>query len=602
MADTPSVGDSIPSAPQATAPANAQPAAASNTGGTFISDAGSGLAFEEALFNKAPINEFAIIETPNKMPYRIGICLYNMGSIINELGNPLVLKYNKDVTAFKISTNIVSFGSQCVMQLALMDETANIIKSQLSDLMCVITIMQCTNNITSGEAQTIERSLVYQPYVFMVEAFEDGNPTNTTEKIYEMKLLDYNSYLLKNSSYGNLREKFPDIANSQNFTEVYKKIINFLTEKKAALFNGFKFTDIIEFASLDDSVIPDMVKMVLTPFFEENSRSLYDLLCILQNKATIVSKNPSNFSTTFNGEAPFSDPMSTLFLFEEFTDLEGSYYAINNTAPENSITPAEISYSLNGTSGVGFYIPRKFFLRSLRLPFELAFNDNTCTLFEIINPKKDADGKMTEEDALIPKPVLGYADDNYRDCASHGMDGGLCSKHWQNVAVMYDANGGGNSYIIYFNWLYEYFNFSHLNFEKNIFASKIKTPFLMSVEPAYLAKQRHAANTISSMEDFTKYNAATIDAKTINREQESSFIIAEKLKACVLANECYTFDINGKMYRRLNEIIKVNIPKGDEADVNSTTAKVPGGRNANAVGFALLYVGGLDHIFQRKYI
>lgn len=602
MSNTPSVGDSIPSAPQnATAP---QQTSTNNSAPTppaaFVSSAGSGEGanFEEELLKKSPIHEFAVVETPNKVPYRIGICLYNMGNLINDLGKPLSLKYNKDVTAFKISANIVSFGYQCIMQLALMDETANTIKSQLSDLMCVITIMQCTNNATSSEAEGGEKSLIYQPYVFMVESFEDGKPTNSIEKVYEMKLLDYNSYLLKNSSYGNLREKFPDIANSQTFTDVYKKTINFLTEKKASLFSGFKFTDIIEFAAADTGVIPDMVKMVLTPFFEENSRSLYDLLCTLQNKAVIVSKEPSDFSTTFNGEKSFSDPMSTLFLLEEFADLEGSYYALNGVAPENSQPPVQISYNLNGITGNGIYIPRKFFLRSLRSPFELAFHDTKCTLFEIINPQKDENGKLTDDDASIPKPILGYSDDVYKDCASHGMDGGLCSKHWQNVAVMYDANGGGNSYIIYFNWLYEYFNYSHLNFEKNIFASKLKKPFLMSVEPAYLAKQRNAANTVASLEDFTKYNAATIDAKTINREQESSFIIAEKLKACVLANECYTFDINGKMLRRLNEIIKVNTPKGDEPDVNTTVSKVPGGKNALANGFALLYIGGIDYSFN----
>ena len=125
---------------------------------------------------------------------------------------------------------------------------------------------------------------------------------------------------------------------------------------------------------------------------------------------------------------------------------------------------------------------------------------------------------------------------------------------------------------------------------------------MMNVEPAYLAKQRQAANTISSIEDFTKYNATTIDAKTINRDQESSFIIAEKLKACILANECHIFDINGKMLRRLNEIMKVNINKGEDPDINTTMAKVPGGKNAIANGFSLLYIGGIDYNFQRKYI
>ena len=609
MANNPSVGDSIPSAPQPVAnPSNTSAPSSSTTSESsgqkpFISSAGSGNAvFEETLLKNAPIHEFAVIETPNKVPYRIGVCLYNIGNLINQLNKPLNLKYNKDVTAFKISTNIVSSGYQCIMQLALMDETVNIIKSQLSDLMCVVTIMQCTNNITSSGDEKNETSLIYQPYVFMVESFEGGAPTNSAEKVYEMKLIDYNSYLLKTSSYGNLREKFPDLANSQNFTEVYKKIITFLTEKKAALFSGFKFTDIIEFSALDTGVIPDMVKMVLTPFFEENKRSLYDLLCTLQNNATIVTKDPSDFSTAFNAEPSFSDPMSSLFLFEEYTDLEGSYYNLNKTSPENPVPGNQFSYTLGGATGTGLYIPRKFFIRTLRAPFELAFNDKTCTLFETLNPKKDEKGSLIEDDASIPKPILGYSDDVYKDCISYGMDGGLYSKHWQNAAVVYDANGGGNSYIIYFNWIYEYFNYSHLNFEKNIFASSLKKPFMMNVEPAYLAKQRQAANTISSIEDFTKYNAATIDTKTINRDQESSFIIAEKLKACILANECYIFDINGKMLRRLNEIMKFNINKGADPDVNTTVAKVPGGKNAIANSFSLLYIGGIDYNFQRKCI
>ena len=96
---------------------------------------------------------------------------------------------------------------------------------------------------------------------------------------------------LKNNFYNPPSPHLGKLANSQNFTEVYKKIITFLTEKKAALFSGFKFTDIIEFSALDTGVIPDMVKMVLTPFFEENKRSLYDLLCTLQNNHHNESSN-----------------------------------------------------------------------------------------------------------------------------------------------------------------------------------------------------------------------------------------------------------------------------------------------------------------------
>lgn len=603
MSDKPQIGDAIPSAPASeagiTTPSSSNAESSTNTS-TFTSTAGAagGKNFEEAIFKNAPIHEFALVETPKGAPYRIGVCLYNMGNLSHSLGNPMTLKYNKDVTALKITSNITSFGYSGKIQLALMDETANIIKAQISDLMCVITIIECLNNVaTSTDENKIEKSIIYQPYVFAVESFEDGPPTNSPEKVYEMQLLDFNSYHLKNSSYGNLREKFPDIANSPNFTDVYKKVINFLTEKKAALYSGFSFTDIIEFSAVDSGNITDIVKMVLTPFFDNNARSLYDLLSVLQNKATLVTKNP-DFSSTFDGEKPFSDPMTTLFLMEEYPDLEGSYYNLTDNAPENPTPPHEISYNLNGMAGAGIYMPRKFFLRTLRMPFELAFADKQCTFLETINPKKDKDGDLCEEDAELPKPILGYSDDIYKDCASHGIDSALSSKHWQNVAVMYDANGGGNSYIIYFNWIYEYFNYSHLNAEGNIFAQELKTPFKMAVDPAYLAKQKYAADSVASLEDFTKYNSATIDAKTINREQESSHIIAEKLKACILANECYVFDVNGKVFRRINEIIKVNSFKGSEPDANTVASKVPGGANALANGFALLYIGGIEHSFS----
>lgn len=559
---------------------------------------GSGKPFEKAIFEASPVDTFTLIETPDKVPFRIGICFYSMGNLVFDLKSPLTLKYNKDVVGFEISSNVLSFGTRCVMQLALMEETAHIIKEKVSDLMCAITIMQCSNNITSEEVPKMESSIIYEPYIFMVESFNDGPPSNSTEKIYELQMLDIDSYFLKNSAFGNLREKYPEINNAMNFTEVYKKIISFLAEKKSVLLDGFEFNDVVEFASKDTTPMPDIVKMVLDPFFNNVERSLYELLCVLQDQAVMVVK-PPNFADAFAGKDPFSDPMSSLFLMNEYPDIEGSYYNVLDATPEKELKPEEVSYKVDGTiPGRGLMLRRKYFVRSLRSPFELAFADDKCTFFQTFNPRKDNTGAMIEEDAIIPKPILGYTVENYENCAGESTDGGALSSKWQNVLVVYDANGGGNSYLIYFYWVYEYFNHNYLNFKGNLFAKKVNKPLMMSIDPGYLQKQRHAASKIKDAEEYGRFNATTIAAKTVNRDQESSFIIAQRIKTCVLSNECYKFDVKGNILRRNNEIIKVNVPKDKEPGTVSTISKIPGGKNAAGAGIALLYIGAIWHTFN----
>lgn len=601
--DTP-IGDSVPSAP-ASAPATPTPAAPNTTESnssapaptqTSVS-AGSGENIYDVLAKRAKISEFTTVNTSDGSILRVGVDLYTIADFINGTA-PVSLKYKQDVTNISIvsGTDIAGIAGNMIIRIP--EQTASTLKANVSNMFCVITICLCVSSIVNDDESKvkIEKSIMYQPYIFAIQSMDRvAQGADSTLSTYSVKLLDFTSNALKNSSFGNLREMFTDLNSTPNFSELYRRIIEFATKKKSKIFNEkFKFSEIIEFASLDNGAINDIVKMVLTPYFESHEKTLYDLWADLQAKAVIQIPVPKH-SNAFDGENPFSDIMVPLFMFEEYPDLAGAYHKYLEKPGENQAPPISVNYSLEGLSGTAVMLPRKFYLRNLRTPFEMAFKDNEMTIFQTINPKKDAGGSLTEEDEHVNKPIIGYANDNYRDCESKSIAEDVHSRKWQNLSFLSDGVDGGSSYLIFFYWIYEYFNYAFLNVKGNALASKWGKKIKMLIDPSFLQLQKSTALNIGNDEDYAKLNATTINAKTNNKELESSYWVGQSLYSCVNDNEKYLFTINCNMLRRPNEIIKVNTSPIDPANESPNRA-LPGGSDMATYATSFLYIRRISHV------
>ena len=193
--DTP-IGDSVPSAP-ASAPATPAPAAPSTPESnssapaptqTSVS-AGNGENIYDVLAKRAKISEFTTVNTPDGSILRVGVDLYTIADFINGTA-PVSLKYKQDVTNISIvsGTDIAGIAGNMIVRIP--EQTASTLKTNVSNMFCVITICLCVSSIVNDDESKvkIEKSIMYQPYIFAIQSMDRvAQGADSTLSTYSVK-------------------------------------------------------------------------------------------------------------------------------------------------------------------------------------------------------------------------------------------------------------------------------------------------------------------------------------------------------------------------------------------------------------------------------
>lgn len=254
----------------------------------------------------------------------------------------------------------------------------------------------------------------------------------------------------------------------------------------------------------------------------------------------------------------------------------------------NTLTFKDIALSGYGGSSLTLAL-RNITMRDFFMPFYLCFSytdKGGPYIFEDIN-----DGK-------IPMSTLnGKINDNLQSLTFHSIDKATVDKRWKN-AIFLSVNGSGSDCtLIFFDWFYKFFLKAFLNSSKVGGTSK----YISNVIPDfYLFSLRHGIGYAADAKEktfnnmFDEYNAYTVALDTKDTANEALREMGKNLASLVLLNDSFKLSLKGNLFRRPNEIIRLNV--ADQQ--GGTDMQLPIFTNLSGDSSLFVYIRQVTHVFK----
>lgn len=281
-----------------------------------------------------------------------------------------------------------------------------------------------------------------------------------------------------------------------------------------------------------------------------------------------------------NSSAPATAPASTT------GQADGSTEAKPNTeTPARVNDPFKTFYMEYGDGKV---LMRQVTMRDMFMPFFLAFGDDKYYgVYDHITPNqnKQEDLELSVLNQIYQK--------NVRAIQFDPIDMNKVRRIWKNM-VFIDCSSegtGGNSTLIFFDWIYQYFSHVFLNKNKRGYVSNIIPTFYVVARSNNIGTAASEGNSFDSL--FDEYNAYTIATETEDTVNECLRMIGKNVASFVLLNDVYTYTIEGDILRRPNEIVKMNFNLQDDTQTSLTI-----GTDLSGDSTLLMYMRKVIHDFS----
>lgn len=571
------ISTEVPSAGNATP--NSTSESSSGPAVTLDDDGQEGENLYEAVCKFAPFNSIKPISMSNKDNVKIGC--YMVHRMHMNAQSTIHLKYGSEVNNILIRNGMTEYGTHASVTVT---DTTGALTSAIqfqSNYYFVIAIMNVYNE------DSLESGLIFQPYIFEIDKVDVLSSDGKT-KVYKLMLSDIISATLKKVSYGNMLLQYPEMPNAANFGELY----NYFVEYAAAIINvihnkKYKIPKKIFFKSLNSDSINPIIKGVIFKDLPIDTTA-YNLL----NKIFIVASRelevPSNFSKKAEVKGAVLTP---LFLTDEWEDASGLYRSTYNTDTNEKVVidfaiPGEVPFKAK-------LFRRSLAMKHLQMPFQIAFGQDSSSVYETFNPKYN-DGILSDEDQFF-NPMNGFTNSIIDGAVEVPFDGAAVGLGWRNLALMADTPSGGTNALIYFNWMYEYYKNVYLNYEENKFRKEFKKALVPVVDPNF--HQVEINNLHGGDADFfAKANASVVKLRSEDPIKEALMHVGRTIKSFIFMNALTGFKVNGNIIRHPGEIIKINNPSNGPDD--EVPQQPLGGADSIKNGYGLFYITHVMHMFS----
>lgn len=291
-----------------------------------------------------------------------------------------------------------------------------------------------------------------------------------------------------------------------------------------------------------------------------------------------ASGNTNTNTNTNNGQTAGGFISS---LKKGVSELFNQKRQLKKTGGENML----FNKSYGGKANV--LINRQMTMRDIYMPFFVSFGSDTYVcVYQDINPSND------DNDVI---PLLGVYQGDLKSFQFDPIDMNSVAKLWKNV-IFLDCNGGAicaNSTLIFFSWFFDYF--------QEVFLNAVNKPICSNVMPDFFMLSRNEGIKHASMQGdtfenkFDEMNAYTYATQTDDSVKECLRLMGKNLASFTLINDRYTFKVNGNLFRRPNEIIRLGY-KGFRENEGMQMLSYHTGLNFNDMTY--LYVRRVTHIFK----
>lgn len=443
------------------------------------------------------------------------------------------LQWGRDVLDLTIEDKLFSFGTTGSMKIS--DTLGNLsyLLEQFVNFDLVINIIQKLSDT---------QIMRFEPYVMSIVNIQEIARPNPNTKILSLDFEDIITSEAKKHSLGSLLKFDNTIKQAKSFPEVFKKIFDYLSENfkkntqekivygKNIRFNNYEETD---------------QNSLLEPIFDELSpdASIYDTLIALSKSACVDVKLEENLTNDFE---MIGDVLMPVFFKEEYPDIQNFYYRAKNEEEEELQNVP--------TNQEGIFIPRPFTLRNFYMPFEFGFADTTKVVFEsfttaIQDKKKNYD--ITTINGENPLPV--------KNIQSLTSNSNYNTNRWKNISFVSCNPNGGTNRLVFFNWIYEFFNRVFLKgklSQENVRVSNVTPGFYLSAQ---------GNNEMLNDKDLAERNSNIILIKNEKADPINEILmqIGKSIASLVFLNNMYSFEVEGNLLRRPNELINLYTPYQD---------------------------------------
>lgn len=473
------------------------------------------------------------------------------------------LQWGKDVLELTIEDQLFSFGVSGSMKISDTLGSLSYFLEQFVSYDLVINIIQ-----KISDTQTIR----YEPYIMSVVNIQEIGQANSATKILHIDFEDIISAEAKKHSIGSLMKFDNSLKKSNSFPEAFKKIYDYLCaniSKNSG--DKIKYGKEIKFNIYKNA----NQNSLLEPIFDDLSpdTSIYDALVELSKYACVDLEIDKNLTNDFE---MIGNVLMPVFFKEEYPDIQNYYYVMENEKRED----------LKGvsTNKEGIFVPRPFTLRNFYMPFQNGFNVDSKVVFESFTTSvtdENDTSKISTINGKNPSPISNI------QVLSSNSD--LNKKRWKNIAFISSNPNGGNNKLVFFNWIYEFFNKVFLNGklnQENIRMSNVTPGF-------YLAAQGN--EDMLNDRNLAERNSNIIMIRNEKADPLNEILmqIGKSIASLVFLNNMYSFEVEGSMLRRPNEIINLYTPHGNE--ILPTHVLHTDFINSNNV---ILYATSVTHTFK----
>ena len=539
----------------------------------------------------------------------------------------LKLEYNKQVTRIVLEDNLYSIGLQGYMEV---DNTASWLDkiiNRVNQFYVIINITEYANDTDGGGTKPF---IKYEPYIFDVSYVENISSPQNTNKVLRFGLMDCVTSIIEQHSIASVIQFDRNIVTATSYKRVFGYIHAYIKDhivtnlnnkfewKKDLLYND-SCTFVGGKSSGNDT--DTYMSWLVSDTFGRIPRNatISEALKIIYQDACTTIFSPSRFDEKYQN---IGNVLIPFYFKEEYPDCyflypslwkNGNYNSVaenTNEASEdtfankikdiaNNIENKESDivqlYNRNYGGKSDYLLYRQMTMRDIYMPFVMAFApEKYGCVFEIINPHDE-----DENDFSINGVTKGEVHDiQYDPVRIKDLN-----KLWKNVIIITNSNDStsGDSTLIFFSWFYDYFTNVFLN--ESIDEGVIRERFpcacpafhkMMISEgvPHGTATQVNAKGFVNKVDEHNSYTYSTRTKDTVN---ECMRLMGKNIASFVLANDTYTFTLNGNLRRRPNEIIKYGFsPVSEDGSMRANTIST-GVFDNNRL---YMYVSSVIHKFE----
>lgn len=475
----------------------------------------------------------------------------------------IVLNYNKDIKELKIDENVYQFGISGTAVLEDEFGKLNFLFEDYNFYHFVVNIYEQFDE--SGNKLKVE------PYIFHITSVEPISRPDEPIKKLLIKFIDIISYEAMTHQFASLLKFDTSFKEATSYPDAFKRLITYVLDLiKLNGKNTFEYRK--EFKFFNDYDTDDNSLLKLTWDKIDEATNLYDVLNIMTRDACVAMKPEGGLIGNFES---IGDVRIPVFCRQEVTDFGGSYYS---KYAENEDNVVRVFPTKTGET-VYYYRPYTF--RSFYMPFQLAFEDGL--IYEAFNSSKETNEPNNTSymhgNSTVPLSGLDVLPTNAQTVANR----------WKNMIFMACEGGQATSQLVFFNWLYEYFNTVFVGGRLNTTRDKFS-----NVIPPFYFIEKSMGGAGDDFQKFSEINSNVFPIRTKEGDPTLEILMemGKTIASFVFLNTTYSFNVPGDIFRHPNEIIKIS------RESHMEQANVPVFTDWAMSEFVYLYVSQVSHYFH----